>query len=399
MAKAAEIVKATLDKTKNVSGASIRTPMGEPEVQYQPDLELFHLMQVDPQSALNFFQLQNEQGINTNLTLMEDGVERPVMIKAISDEHEKAEDAQTLSELRKKRLPLANGGVATLGELGRFKIGQSVGSIQKHNRQRKLDISFSLPPLYYKKGMDKEHQLFLRNIQENLGKLRLPEGISIQMSGTLEGVNQQKASWKKLLKLAVISVYLVMAFFFESIWLPFVVFWTIPLALIGGIWGTIVLKTPLDEVALLGAIALAGLVVNNGILLVERTRQLEVERKFRRHRAILSSVNYRFRPILMTTLTTVLPIVPILFMDQTAHQARSLAAVMIGGMTVSCLGSLILIPGFYNVTAIFMEYTHRFLRELARRFSRMKLPLLRVRDNSETPLVPCGRNPLCRGCA
>ena len=129
-----------------------------------------------------------------------------------------------------------------------------------------------------------------------------------------------------------------MAFFFESLLSPLIILWTLPLAFIGGVWGIILFGARLDTVAMLGTIILAGLVVNNGILLIEYVAtSSRPSSAYRRPRALLSAIAYRLRPIMMTSLTTVLGLVPILFSRESEELARSLAAVLIGGMLVSTL--------------------------------------------------------------
>ena len=352
MLRSAEQVRALLEKTADVGGVYFDTPMGAPEVVFQPDLELFRVMQADAGGLRSFFQARDPRGLATDLVLHEEGIDRPVKLKVRDRELEREQETdvrQTLGELRRSRVALAGGGSLPLERLGRFGVRHAEPFITKQDRQRHVQVTFNFKPAFYKPGMEKTRQESLKAIQASLAGVRLPEGVSASMAGTLDEVETQRASWRRLLFWGILAIYLVMAFFFESLLSPLVILLTLPLATIGAIWGLILFQARLDEVAMLGTVILAGLVVNNGILLIEYIQQMQRERGWRRPRALLGAVAYRFRPILMTSLTTILGLLPILLSDQAAREARSLVSVLVGGMIASGLLTLVVIPTYYNV--------------------------------------------------
>ncbi|MFC1600790.1 efflux RND transporter permease subunit [Candidatus Sumerlaeota bacterium] len=358
--RAAEQVKELLEADEDVTNVTFETPLGDPEVHFQPDLELFRIMQANPLALRMFFQARDSGGINTNLILEEDDVQRRVTVLAketqedgTTEDEKKA--PQTLSELKRLQLPLASGGVAPLDHLGSFAIRHPAPSITKKDRQRHVSVSFTLKPSYYRQGMDRARQDALKGFQREVSGLRLPAGVSAALAGTMEEVDESTQTWKQMLLLAMLAVYLVMAFCFNSLTLPAIVMLTIPLACIGSFWGVILANTTLDAVAMFGSVMLIGLVVNNGILLIEYARQLEQGQGFSRPRALMAAVSYRFRPILMTSLTTILAALPILFSSEAEKEIRSLISVFIGGIVVSAILSLVVVPTAYNVLAIWLE--------------------------------------------
>jgi len=351
---AGSIVKDFLEKEKELGDVELDTPQGDPEVHFHPDMELFRVMKADPRGISSFFRSRERRGVQTSLVLEKGDVERRVTIRVLVPEKEREEEMvrQTLAELRKTQVPLLDGGTVPLERLGSFTITHSVPSITKKNRQRHLTVGFNFISHLYRPGMEKERQIRLKKLQKEIVNLKLPTGVSASMSGTLEEAKAVGVTWKKMLALAILAVYLVMAFAFGSLTAPLVILVTLPLASIGGIWGVIFLNATLDEVAMMGSIILAGLVVNNGILLVEYARQLERRRGFRRTRALMAAVSYRFRPILMTTLTTILGLMPILLSREAEKEARSLVAVLIGGLIASGLLSLVVVPALYNTLCV-----------------------------------------------
>jgi HAE1 family hydrophobic/amphiphilic exporter-1 len=368
----AEKVKEFLQKQEVATEVEIETPLGEPEVHFYPDLELFQVMKADQESLRSFFRARGEGGIQTQLFLKEDDVERRITVKVISDDKEEEDERvrQTLSELKRTLVPLQGGGMVPLDHLGSFAVTYNLPYITKRNRQRELTVGFNLKPMYQRPNMAKAKEEKLKELQKDLGGIKIPPGTSAHLSGTLEEARTSRITWRKLIWLAILAVYLVMAFFFNSLISPLIILITLPLALIGGIWGLVFFRTSLDEIAMLGSIILAGIAVNNGILIVEYTRQMERLHGFRRPRAILSAVAYRLRPILMTSLTTILGLLPILFSEEAAKEARSLVSVIIGGMLASTFLSLVVVPTFYNVFSIGWEKLQALLHGRLRLFQK-----------------------------
>jgi HAE1 family hydrophobic/amphiphilic exporter-1 len=182
-----------------------------------------------------------------------------------------------------------------------------------------------------------------------VSKTPMPAGISAIVSGQSEEMQDSFKSMQFALALAVFLVYLVMASQFESLIHPFVILFTIPLALIGAVLALFITGTTINIVAFIGVIMLAGIVVNNAIVLVDLINQLRTQGK-ERIEAILEAGTARLRPILMTSLTTTLGLLPMAMGFGEGSEVRTpMAITVIGGLTVSTMLTLVVIPVVYSL--------------------------------------------------
>ena len=182
-----------------------------------------------------------------------------------------------------------------------------------------------------------------------VGRTPMPSGISAVVSGQSEEMEASFKSMQFALLLAVFLVYLVMASQFESLIHPLVILFTIPLALVGAVLALFVTGTTVNIVAFIGIIMLAGIVVNNAIVLVDLINQLREQGK-QRIDAIMEAGTARLRPILMTSLTTTLGLLPMAMGFGEGSEVRTpMAITVIGGLTVSTLLTLVVIPVVYSL--------------------------------------------------
>lgn len=188
----------------------------------------------------------------------------------------------------------------------------------------------------------------VETIQAELTDFPLPEGFSIVYGGEYE--EQQKASrdFTMAIIMALILIYMVMAGQFERFLDPLVVMFSVPLAMIGVIPALLLTGTTINIQSLMGMIMLIGIVVNNAIVLVDYINLMRRERNMPVYEAVIEAGRLRLRPILMTTLTTVLGLLPLSFgWGAGAEIQASLARVVIGGLTASTLVTLVFIPVVY----------------------------------------------------
>lgn len=177
----------------------------------------------------------------------------------------------------------------------------------------------------------------------------LPAGIAATVTGQSEEMQQSFRSLALAFALAVFLVYLVMASQFESLLHPFVILFTIPMGLIGAIWGLFATGATLNAIALIGVIMLAGIVVNNAIVLVDAINQAR-ERGSARLDAIIEAGRTRLRPILITAVSTILGLTPMAIgVGEGAEIRRPMAITVIGGILVATVLTLIVIPVLYAV--------------------------------------------------
>jgi HAE1 family hydrophobic/amphiphilic exporter-1 len=177
----------------------------------------------------------------------------------------------------------------------------------------------------------------------------LPSGVQLRLSGTAKKLDQtfQAMKWDLLLALAI--VYLVMAVLFESFIYPVIILLSVPLAAAGGVAGLVILNNyqfqPLDMLTLLGFVILIGIVVNNAILLVHQTLFHIREGGMAPDAAILAATRDRIRPIFMSTLTSVVGMLPlVLFPGAGSELYRGLGSVVVGGLSLSAVLTLLIIP-------------------------------------------------------
>jgi HAE1 family hydrophobic/amphiphilic exporter-1 len=177
----------------------------------------------------------------------------------------------------------------------------------------------------------------------------LPPGVTLRLSGTADELTKTWDAMVLDLGLAVVIVYLVMAVLFESFVFPLIILVSVPVAAAGGVGGLAVLNLfryqPLDMLTLLGFVILIGIVVNNAILLVHQTLFHIREDGMTAIEAILEATQNRLRPIFMSTLTSVFGMLPlVLFPGAGSELYRGLGSVVIGGLALSALLTLLLIP-------------------------------------------------------
>jgi HAE1 family hydrophobic/amphiphilic exporter-1 len=180
-------------------------------------------------------------------------------------------------------------------------------------------------------------------------EVQLPVGTAAFLSGQSEEMEDSFRSMQFVLLLAIFLVYLVMASQFESLMHPFVILLTIPLAITGAIWAMWLTGTTVNVVAYIGLIMLAGIVVNQSIVLIDAVNQAR-ERGLSKHEAIVEGGRLRLRPILITKLTTILGLLPMaLGIGEGAEVRAPMAITVIGGVLLTTFLTLLVIPVVYSV--------------------------------------------------
>ena len=179
--------------------------------------------------------------------------------------------------------------------------------------------------------------------------IQMPVGTTASVSGQSDDMRESFQSLQFTMLLAVFLVYLVMASQFESLLHPFVILLTIPLALVGSVWAMFLTGTTVNVVAYIGLIMLAGIVVNQSIVLIDAVNQAR-ERGLAKHDAIMEAARMRLRPIVITKLTTILGLLPMaLGLGEGAEIRQPMAITVIGGVAVASFFTLLVIPVVYSL--------------------------------------------------
>lgn len=200
-------------------------------------------------------------------------------------------------------------------------------------------------------GVDEDHNVTLlgNKIQKSMDKLNVPEGYHIEMTGEDETISDSMSQLVLMMILAVIFIYLIMVVQFQSLVSPFIIMFSIPLAFTGGFIALLLTGQEVNVLAMLGFIMLAGLIVNNGIVLIDYINQAR-KAGVSKHEAIISSGKTRVRPILMTVLTTVLAMLTTaLGIGDGSDMMRPMAITLIGGLVYGTVLTLIVIPCIYDM--------------------------------------------------
>ena len=235
----------------------------------------------------------------------------------------------------------AGGRPVRLGAVATVKLATGPADIQRVGQKRVAIVSAHVEHGDLALAGEEAAQL--------LANLPHPPNVSSRVSGQAEEMQASFQSLQLALLLALVLVYLVMASLFESLLHPFVIMFTVPLAAVGAMLGIFAAGISISVVVFIGAILLVGIVVNNAIVLVDRVNRLRLRGMLRRA-AIVTGAQQRFRPILMTTATTVLGLLPMAIgMGEAAELRTPMAITVIGGLLVATLLTLVVIPVVYDL--------------------------------------------------
>lgn len=229
-----------------------------------------------------------------------------------------------------------------LKDIAAFENTISPKSVSRTEQNRYIAVSASIADGY-------NVGLVSRKLEQNLADYEVPEGYSLVMEGENEMIVDAMQQLMLMLLLAVIFMYLIMVAQFQSLKSPFIIMFTIPLAFTGGFLGLFLGNCEVSVVAVIGFVMLAGIIVNNGIVIVDYMNQL-IEQGMEKHEAILQAGRTRLRPVLMTALTTILGLLPMVFgTDMGAAMGKPMAIVTVGGLLYGTLLTLLVVPCIYDL--------------------------------------------------
>lgn len=229
-----------------------------------------------------------------------------------------------------------------LSEIATIEDSKSLNSISRENGVRYISVTGKV-------DSDYNVTLVTRDLEEKLENYEAPKGITIEVLGESEIINNAMTDLIKMILLAVVFIYLIMVAQFQSLKAPFIMLFTIPLAFTGGFIALILTGTEISIIAMLGFLMLAGIIVNNGIVLIEYIIQIR-EKGMEKKEAIIEAGKTRLRPILMTALTTILGLSTMaLGVGMGADMIQPLGIVTIGGLVYGTTLTLYVIPCLYDI--------------------------------------------------
>jgi HAE1 family hydrophobic/amphiphilic exporter-1 len=254
------------------------------------------------------------------------------------------EDRSDLNNLRRMLIHSPLGMEIPLSEVAYLTKGVGPTEIKRVDQQRSVIITANV----FKRNFNQVAGE-INNILNGLRSDKIMKNYSLELAGEQQRLKESFGSLAFALILAFILVYMIMAAEFESLWQPLLIMFTVPLSLIGVAVSLFITRTPLSVVAYLGIIMLGGIAVNNGIVLIEFVNGLRKE-GFSPEEAVMEASKTRLRPILMTSLTTILGLLPLaLGIGEGAELQAPLALTVMGGLTSATFLTLVFIPALYLV--------------------------------------------------
>ncbi|MDR1347876.1 MAG: efflux RND transporter permease subunit [Prevotellaceae bacterium] len=264
----------------------------------------------------------------------EDGDEYDIVVRYAEEFRKSLEDIENIS--------LSNnlGQRIKLGEVATVTDEFAAPAIERENRRRLVSVNAIL-------SADAALGDVVNDVSAILKTYEVPQGVDIVVGGTIEDQQESNQDMMTLLLLIVILVYIVMATQFESFKMPFIIMFTIPFAFTGVFLALFFTNTPLSIIALIGAVMLVGIVVKNGIVMVDYTNLL-VERGYKVRTSVVMAGKSRLRPVLMTSLTTILGMLPLAIGSGVGSEIwKPMGIAIIGGLTFSTMLTLLVIPVLY----------------------------------------------------
>lgn len=229
-----------------------------------------------------------------------------------------------------------------LKDIANIEAAESLTSIRRIDQTRYVTVSAAIADGY-------NIGLVAADVEEKLKGYEVPAGYRLVFSGENETIREAMEQMVLMLVLAIAFMYLIMVAQFQSLKSPFIILFTIPLAFTGGLLGLFLTGSEVSVIAMIGFVMLSGIIVNNGIVLIDYMNQLR-ERGMAKKEAIVEAGRTRLRPVLMTALTTILALSTMVFTnDMGSEMAKPMAIVTIGGLIYGTLLTLIVIPCVYDL--------------------------------------------------
>ena len=331
----ADSAKAIMERMGGLHDVQVSMREGKPELRIIPDRDRAALM--------GFTMAEIGSGIrNANLgrvvtRFREAGEEYDVRIRL--DE----EDRSTRDKVAAIPVISRTGVVTQVGNLGEISSATGPIAISRENRVRSVTVSAKID--------GRDVQGAVARVQEELKEMKaaLPDGYFVEYGGSFKDMQKTFKDLLLALAIAIILVYMVMAAQFESFSQPFIVMFTVPLAFMGVSLGLLVMGFPLSVPAFLGVIILVGIVLNNGIVMIDYVNQLR-KKGLLLQDALIKGAAIRLRPILITSITTIFALMPMAFSTrQGSEMSAPMGTVTMFGLATSMFLTLLVLPVIYSI--------------------------------------------------
>ncbi|MGD9154146.1 MAG: efflux RND transporter permease subunit [Bacillota bacterium] len=248
---------------------------------------------------------------------------------------------QTYEQLCNIYVITSGGAQVPLQNIAKINLDEGPIEIDREDQERYVTVTTQI--------FGRDVGSITKDVRAELAQFNLPDGYTISYGGDAKNINEAFSNLTLALLLGVLLVYMIMASQFESLLQPFIIMFSVPLAYCGSIFALVLTGRALGMTSFIGVIMLAGIVVNNAIVLVDYVNTLK-ERGLASRAAILQAGPIRLKPILMTSLTTILGLLPLaLGLGESGETMAPMATVVIGGLATSTILTLVIVPVIYSL--------------------------------------------------
>lgn len=347
MSNLAELLKYQLEELDNISYASVTSSRGKPESRIIFDQYLMESYEVTPNQVVN--ELNNFAPQNTtSITYKAGDQEYDIIIKdkelAEKKEEEGVTPVRTLEDLRNMQVATSQNSIVDLRSFSTINLRRGQGNINRLNQEEKITVNYRFnSDINESKSVLEAARL---EVDELIQNSDIPSGVAVEVIHEENETNE----FTFLILAAFIIIYMILASVFESLTAPVVLMFAIPLAAIGSLIALLFTSNSLMNAnVLIGFIILIGIVVNNSIILIDYTSQLRRQGN-RKVRALMTAGISRLRPILITAITTIVAMFPLAMGkgEFVSGLGAPFAITVIGGLTMSTLLTLVIIPTLYS---------------------------------------------------
>ena len=355
-----EIVNQAKANVEKVSGfRNIETSLADSnkEAQFKIDKRKASLLGINTSSIASTLRTAISGSDATTVTI--DDYDYDVNLKF------KDSSINSIDDIGQIKVTSASGQQVPLNAFAEIKMADGLKSISRTDGDYSVSITA--------KADNMDTSTASRLLTQAVNEIDMPRDYSIDVGGSAEMMNESMSSLVMAMVIALILVYMVMVAQFESFSKPFIIMFSIPFAFVGVVIALVISRISLNVVGMLGAILLVGIVVNNGIVLIDYIGQLrEAKVQGTLEDIVAKGCAARLRPVLMTTMTTVVGMIPsALAFGEGGDMMQPLAVVIIGGLSVSTLVTLVLIPTVY---LIFDKIENSLRSKLGQIFDKIKIP-------------------------
>jgi HAE1 family hydrophobic/amphiphilic exporter-1 len=329
----AEKISAFLDEIEGTRDVIISRKQEKPELQIVFDKEKLAAASLNTATAA--MAVRNRINGLVSTTYREEGEEYDVIVRYAEEFRNSTADIENIT-IQNQR-----GQFIKLKDIGAIEQFYSPPNIEREDKERVVYVSALV--------VGSDLGTIKSELDKKIDKMFIPQGVDLETGGSVEEMQESFRDLGLLLVLSILLVYIVMAAQFESFREPFIIMISLPFAFTGVFLALFITNTTLNVISFIGAVMLVGIVVKNGIVLVDYTNILR-DRGLSLAQAVIKGGRSRLRPVLMTTFTTVLAMVPLtLSTGEGAESWRPLGIAIIGGLLFSSLITLLIVPVIYSI--------------------------------------------------